>query len=96
MRWTFAYRHHAVLTVARRAGAADTMRHRHAVPDAPCDEEIETALRATRRALYKRFLRERWMGKPAARAWPAGLTVSKDTAGQFDGHGSGLFEGRLE
>jgi GT2 family glycosyltransferase len=73
-------------------GAADTMRHRHAVPDAPCDEEIETALQATRRALYKRFLRERWMGKPAARAWPAGLAVSKDTTGLFDGCGSGLFE----
>jgi GT2 family glycosyltransferase len=73
-------------------GAADTMRHRHAVPDAPCDEEIETALKATRRALYKRFLRERWMGKPAARAWPAGLAASKDIAGSFDGSGSGLFE----
>jgi Glycosyl transferase family 2 len=77
-------------------GAADTMRHRHAVPDALCDEEIETALRATRRALYKRFVRERWMGKPCARAWPAGLAVLKDTAGQLDGLEPGLFEDAWE
>ena len=40
------------------------MRHRHAVPDAPCDEDIEPALQATRRALCKGFLRERWMNGP--------------------------------
>jgi len=34
-------------------GAADTMRYRHAIPDAPCDEEIEPALQATRRAYVK-------------------------------------------
>jgi hypothetical protein len=43
-----------------RGGAADTMRHRHAVPDAPCDQNLEPALDATRRALCRRVLRVLW------------------------------------
>jgi GT2 family glycosyltransferase len=66
-------------------GAADTMRHRHAVPDAPCDKEIEPALQATRRALCKGILRERWTHGPAARAWPSALPVSREFAKLFDG-----------
>lgn len=73
-------------------GAADTMRHRHAVADAPCDDEIEPALQATRRALCKRFLRERWLHGPAARAWPAALVESVEIAEFFDGKRSCSFE----
>ena len=77
-------------------GAADTMRHRHAVPDAPCDEDIEPALQATRRALCKGVLRERWMNGPTARAWPCALAVSSEIAGLFDGKRSCSFEDAWE
>ena len=40
-----------------QGGAADTMRYRHAFPDAPCDEELEPALQATRRAIHRGLLR---------------------------------------
>jgi cellulose synthase/poly-beta-1,6-N-acetylglucosamine synthase-like glycosyltransferase len=73
-------------------GAADTMRQRHAVPDAPCDEEIEPALQATRRALYKRILRERWLNGPVGREWPSGLAVSPEIVGLFDGKRDESFE----
>jgi GT2 family glycosyltransferase len=72
-------------------GAADTMRHRHAVPNAACDEELESALQATRRALYRGILRKRWMNVPAARAWPAVLAESAITA-MFDGERTCSFE----
>jgi hypothetical protein len=39
-------------------GAADTMRLRHAMPDAPCDDDLEPALKATRRAIYRGWLRK--------------------------------------
>ena len=68
------------------------MRHRHAVPDAPCDEEIEPALQATRRALCKGFLRRRWTNGSTGRAWPAALNVSSDIAVLFDGKRSSSFE----
>ena len=73
-------------------GAADTMRHRHAVPDAPCDEEIEPALHATRRALCRGILRHRWMHGPSLRAWPAGLVVPNEISSLFDGKRYGAFE----
>jgi hypothetical protein len=73
-------------------GAADTMRYRHAVPDAACDGDIEMALQATRRALCKAFLRKRWMDGGAARAWPAALAESKEFASFFDGRRAGSFE----
>jgi GT2 family glycosyltransferase len=73
-------------------GAADTMRHRHAVPDAPCDEELEPALQATRRALYRGVLRERWMNVPAARAWPAVLAELSEITAIFDGERTCSFE----
>jgi hypothetical protein len=38
-------------------GAADTMRHRRDVPNAPCDEELEPAIGALRRAVMRGFLR---------------------------------------
>jgi hypothetical protein len=73
-------------------GAADTMRHRHAVRDAPCDEDIEPALQATRRALCKGILRERWRNGPTTRPWPAALPVSSDIAKLFDGTRAHSFE----
>jgi glycosyltransferase involved in cell wall biosynthesis len=52
----------SVLTSCRldgraRGGAADTMRHRRDVPDAPCDDELELALATLRRAVMRGFLR---------------------------------------
>jgi hypothetical protein len=73
-------------------GAADTMRHRHAVPDAPCDEEMEPALRATQRALCKGFLRRRWTNGSTGRAWPAVLNISSDSAVLFDEKSFSSFE----
>ncbi|MGP9810569.1 glycosyltransferase [Rhodopseudomonas sp. NSM] len=51
-----------------QGGAADTMRLRHAMPDAPCDDDLEPALRATRRAIYRGRLR-RLLDKQRSRAW---------------------------
>jgi len=59
-----------------KGGAADTMQHRHVNPDAPCDDELEPALVATRRALCKGILREKWMTGSTSRAWPSILTPS--------------------
>jgi hypothetical protein len=73
-------------------GAADTMRYRHAIPDAPCDEEIEPALQATRRALCKGALRERWLNGPTGRPWPAALTASREITRLFDGTRTCSFE----
>ena len=73
-------------------GAADTMRHRHAVPDAPCDDEIEPALQATRRALLKGILRKRWIDGAGLRAWPTALAVPKEVCSLFDGSRSSSFE----
>ncbi len=73
-------------------GAADTMRHRHAVPDAPCDEEIEPALRATRRALLKGKLRRRWLNGSDGRPWPDGIVLSCEAVEMFDGTRRSSFE----
>jgi hypothetical protein len=73
-------------------GAADTMRYRHAIPDAPCDAEIEPALQATRRALCKGLLRYRWMHGPSRRDWPAAVNASREIAGFFDGTRGSPFE----
>ena len=43
-----------------QGGAADTMRHRHEFPDAPCDDDIEPAYRMTRRAICRGMLRAAW------------------------------------
>jgi hypothetical protein len=76
-----------------RGGAADTMRHRHAVPDAPCDPDIEPALEATRRSICRRMLR-------CLAATPTGasdglferLGVSPAGAASIRKHGTGHFE----
>lgn len=72
------------------------MRHRHAVPDAPCDEDIEPALQATRRAICKGMIRERWMNGPTVRPWPAALEVSSEIANLFDGKRACSFEDAWE
>ena len=52
-------------------GAADTMRHRRDVPNAPCDEELEPALATLRRAIMRGLLRrangERKLGQAMKR-----------------------------
>jgi len=73
-------------------GAADMMRHRHSLPDAPCDEDIEPALYATRRALCKGILRERWLNGPTVRPWPTIFAVSSEIAHLFDGRRTRSFE----
>ncbi len=73
-------------------GAADTMQYRHAFPDAPCDDEIEPALQATRRALCKGILREQWTNGLNVRAWPSGLAFSAEIANLFDGQRNCAFE----
>lgn len=40
-----------------KGGAADTMRLRHEIVDAPCDDDIEPALRVLRRALLRSAMR---------------------------------------
>jgi len=42
-------------------GAADTMRHRRDVPDAPCDDDLEPALATLRRAVMRGFLRRAFL-----------------------------------
>jgi hypothetical protein len=79
-----------------RGGAAETMRYRHAVPDAPCDENMEPALQATRRALCRGILREQWTNGPTARAWPSFLAVTTEIATLFDGRGACAFEDAWE
>lgn len=65
-----------------QGGAADTMRLRHAVPDAPCDDDLEPALKATRRAIYRGWLRK-WMEGGATppslpHGWRVPETVIRD------------------
>jgi GT2 family glycosyltransferase len=75
-----------------KGGAADTMRHRHLVTDAPCDDDMEPALQATRRALYRGLLRRRWSHGPAGQPWPVALQVSDKIAALFDEKSSGSFD----
>ena len=58
-----------------QGGAADTMRLRHAVLDAPCDDDLEPALKATRRALYRGWLRRLVNGETTAHVLPRGWRV---------------------
>ena len=77
-------------------GAADTMRYRHAVPDAPCDDEIEPAFQATRRALYKGLLRGQWQHGPTARKLPFALKASLEIGNLFDGRRISSFDDAWE
>jgi hypothetical protein len=49
-------------------GAADTMRYRRDVPDAECDDDLESALQTLRRAIIRGFLRKAWQEKKFERA----------------------------
>ena len=66
-----------------QGGAADTMRLRHAVPDAPCDDDLEPALNATRRAIYRGWLRRLVNGEVSARLLPRGWRVSSAVTKQL-------------
>ncbi|MGJ5177492.1 glycosyltransferase [Bradyrhizobium oligotrophicum] len=77
-------------------GAADTMRHRHGHPDAPCDDDLEPALQATRRALCKGILRERWSRGPSAGRRSAGLGTSREIIRTFDRLATRTFEDAWE
>jgi hypothetical protein len=56
-------------------GAADTMRLRHAVPDSPCDDDLEPALKATRRAIYRGWVRKIVSGAAAEGSLPRRLQI---------------------
>ncbi|MCG6205862.1 glycosyltransferase family 2 protein [Rhodopseudomonas sp. HC1] len=61
-----------------QGGAADTMRLRHQQTDAPCDDDLEPALQATRRSIYRGHLRRLLAVQPAHRDLPRGWQVSQD------------------
>ena len=62
-------------------GAAETMQHRRDVPDAPCDADIEPALAAVRRALWKGVLRRQHAGdEPGVSDWARRLGLHADQA----------------
>jgi Glycosyltransferase like family 2 len=58
-----------------QGGAADTMRLRHAVPDSPCDDDLEPAMQATRRAIYRGLLRKLLSGGSAPAGLPRGWRI---------------------
>ena len=71
-----------------RGGAAQTMRDRHADPDAPCDEDIEPAFRLVRRALLKGRLRRHVEGaRPIDRTLAKRLRIALPSAAT---HGVGF------
>ena len=62
-----------------KGGAADTMRLRHAITEAPCDEEVEPARLVVRRALRRgalRRARDDGRGRTAAWARRCGFALS--------------------
>ena len=62
-------------------GAADTMRYRHKVMDAPCDDDLEPALPLVRRALCKGLLRRLYeRGRLRDGDWGMRLGLSKAAA----------------
>jgi Glycosyl transferase family 2 len=67
-------------------GAADTMRHRRDVPDAPCDDELEPAFATLRRATIRGFLRkarqERKLQQAISRILGAG-GLGREPSGTF-------------
>ena len=76
----FACQPHAALMVARR----EERRTRCGIVTPflmrPATQEIEPALQATRRALFKGILRERWMHGPACAPGPLRLQVPSEIA----------------
>lgn len=83
-----------------RGGAADTMRHRHDVVDAPCDDDLEPALHVARRALAKGTLRRlAGRGSLKGRGWASrfGLRPSEADAAlsAYDRSGFEAFWGHV-
>ncbi|ABE37816.1 glycosyl transferase, family 2 [Rhodopseudomonas palustris BisB5] len=62
-----------------QGGAADTMRLRHAETNAPCDDDLEPALQATRRAIYRGRLRRLLAERPKRPDLPRGWRISNAT-----------------
>ena len=62
-----------------QGGAADTMRLRHQQTDAPCDDDLEPALQATRRSIYRGHLRRLLAERPAHRELPRSWQISTET-----------------
>lgn len=58
-------------------GAADTMRFRLENDNAPCDDDLESALALTRRAICRGLLRQAWLDKSAS-GLPRRLDVAPD------------------
>ena len=94
----YAVRHAMSVTVATscrfdgraKGGAADTMRLRHAIDDAPCDDDIETTPRVLWRALLRGGLRRAHAaGALHAPAWGRRLGFSEpawhDTLARSEG-----------
>lgn len=69
-----------------QGGAADTMRLRQAEPDAPCDDDMETALMTVRRAIYRGRLRKYMAGNsaPSMRGWHVIGEMTKKMAQDAD------------
>ena len=69
-------------------GAADTMRLRHADPDAPCSDDLEPIMRAVRRSFWKgrlRLLHDRSALLPIE-AWAAPMQIEPDFAARLASH----------
>ena len=68
-----------------RGGAGDTMRIRHADPDAPCDDDMEPARRTLRRALLRGRLRRRHGADGLADTldWARRLWLGEDEAARL-------------
>lgn len=75
-----------------QGGAADTMRLRHAVPDAPCDDDLEPALKATRRAIYRGRLRQLLNGEAPANRLPRGWRMPEPITQELLRSGIGFEE----
>jgi hypothetical protein len=75
-----------------QGGAADTMRLRHAVPDAPCDDDLEPALKATRRSIYRGWLRRLVNGETTLHRIPRGWRVPQSIMQELVQPGLGFEE----
>lgn len=63
-----------------KGGAADTMRYRHAIANAPCDDDLEPAFAALRRAILKGRLRHIDRGCLHKAVWLRRLGVTSEQA----------------
>ncbi|PZA12895.1 glycosyltransferase family 2 protein [Rhodopseudomonas palustris] len=73
-------------------GAAETMRRRHAEPDAPCDDHLEPALDATRRAIYRGRLRRQFQNQSGLSKVAPEWRMPKAALWQLNGAGTSFEE----